>query len=232
VCSRVSPNLPAGSLGAVRFVPVTPVRLAEELAGWIHDLEAEHPLVGFDGPAEVGAAALADAVSDRVQALGRPVIRVSTQWWWRPASLRLELGRTEVDMLLSGWVDTAAMRRELFDPLRSGGSGWFLRRLRDPRSDRSLREERVRAAPGSVLLLDGPFLQASGLGAGAAGLSAIVHLQVSMGTLARSLPVDRQWWVDAFERYRDQDRPANGATAVVAYDHPAAPAIAWVCREP
>ena len=215
----------------MRFVPVTPDRLIEELAGWIHGLEAEHPVVGFDGAAEVGAATLADAVSARVRALGRPVIRVSTSWWWRPASLRLELGRTDLDMLLSGWVDTAALRRELLDPLRPGGSGWYLRRLRDPRSDRSLREERVRAAPGSVVLLDGPFLQASGLDTDAAGLIGTVYLQVSTSTLARSLPGDRHWWVEAFERYRDEDRPAGSATAVVAFDHPAAPAIAWR-REP
>ena len=209
----------------MRFVPVTPDRLIEELAGWIHGLTAEHPVVGFDGAAEVGAATLADAVAGRVRALGRPVVRVSTRWWWRPASLRLELGRTDLDMLLSGWVDTAALRRELLDPLRPGGSGRYLRRLRDPQTDRSLREERIHAAPGSVVLLDGPFLQASGLDTDTAGLRGTVYLQVSTSTLHRSLPSDRRWWVEAFERYRDEDLPAGRATAVIAYDHPAAPAI-------
>ena len=207
----------------MRFVPVTPARLVDQLGGWIHGLAAEHPLVGFDGPSEIGAAALADEVAARVQTIGRPVIRVSTDWWWRPASLRLELGRTDTDMLLGGWVDTAAMRRELFDPLLPGGSGWYLRRLRDPRTDRSVREERVVAAARSVLVLDGPFLQAAHLGA-----DAVVHLHVSTNTLVRALPTDRQWWLEAFGRYRNEDRPAEKATAVVAYDHPAAPAIAWV----
>lgn len=206
----------------MRFAPVTPVRLMDELALWIHDLDAEHPTVGVDGAAELGGTALADAVAARVQTLGRPVIRVSTDWWWRPASVRLELGRTDIDMLLSGWIDTAALHRELLDPLRPGGSGRYLRRLRDPNTDRSLREERVTALPRSVVLLDGPFLKASGL-----TLDVVVHLQVSTGTLARSLPPDRRWWVEGHERYRDEHRPTESATAVIAYDHPGAPAIAW-----
>ncbi len=207
----------------MRFVPVTPTRLEEDLAGWINDLEAEHPLVGFDGPAEIGTAALADAVARRVRTLGRPVVRASTQWWWRPASLRLEFGRTDIDTLLSGWVDTAALHRELFDPLLPGGSGQYLPRLRDPETDRSLREPRVDVAARSVVLLDGPFLQAGGL-----GLDAVLHVQVTAGTMTRSLPADRQWWLQAFERYRDEHRPADGAAVVVAYDHPLAPAIAWL----
>lgn len=206
----------------MRFVPVTPARLVEELAGWINDLPAEHPLVGFDGPAEIGTAELADAVARRVETLGRPAIRVSTRWWWRPASLRLEFGRTDIDMLLAGWVDGAAIQRELFDPLRPGGSGRYLVRLRDPVTDRSLREQRVAAAARSVVLVDGPFLQAGGL-----GLDAVVYLQVSAGTIARSLPADRQWWAQAVRRYLDEDRPADDAAAVIAYDHPRAPAIGW-----
>ena len=54
--------------------------------------------------------------------LGRSAVRVSTSWWWRPASLRLEFGRTDVDMLLGGWVDDAALRRELLDPFGPGGT--------------------------------------------------------------------------------------------------------------
>lgn len=206
----------------MRFVPVTPTRLEEDLAERVNDLAAEHPLVGFDGPAEIGTAALADSVALRVRTLGRPVIRVSTWWWWRPASLRLEFGRTDIDMLLGGWVDSAALRRELLDPLLPGGSGQYLPRLRDPLTDRSLREVRVAVPARSVVLIDGPFLQANGL-----ALDAIVHVQVTAGTVARSLPAERQWWVEAFQRYRDEDRPVDGATVVVAYDHPQTPAVAW-----
>ena len=76
-------------------------------------------------------------------------------------------------------------------------------------------------APGSILLLDGPFLLAD-----PAGLDAVLHLQVSGAALRRALPPERLWWVEAFVRYRADHTPAGRSAAVIAYDHPAAPAIA------
>ena len=206
----------------MRFTPLSPQLLARDLASWIVDLPGEHPAVGVDGAKEIGAAALADAVADRVRALGRPVLRSSTQWWWRPASLRLELGRTDVDMLLHGWVDGAALRRELFEPLTPGGSGTVLRRLRDPDTDRSVREPPQRVEDRAVVLLDGAFLLTAEL-----PLDHLVHLQVSTGALARALPADRAWWSAAFDRYRREAHPADSATLVVSYDHPDTPAVRW-----
>ena len=92
-------------------------------------------------------------------------------------------------------------------------------------TDRSVREDRIQANDRAVLLLDGPFLRAGGL-----PLDAVVHVQVSRSTLARSLPPDRQWWLEAFERYVTEDHPVENAAVVVAYDHPAAPAVSWAVR--
>jgi hypothetical protein len=209
----------------VRFVPMTPVRLAADLAAWIDGLDIARPRIGIDGPAEVGTADLADAIAAELPALGRQSVRVSTSWWWRPASLRLELGKNDVDMLLGGWVDDGALRRELLDPFGPGGSGHYLHRLRDPLTDRSVREDRIQANDRAVLLLDGPFLRAGGL-----PLDAVVHVQVSRSTLARSLPSDREWWLEAFDRYVTEDQPVENAAVVVAYDHPAAPAVSWAVR--
>jgi hypothetical protein len=212
-------------VGPVRFVPLTPARLAADLAKWVGDLGPARPRIGFDGPIEVGTAGLADAVAAELPASGRSAVRVSTSWWWRPASLRLEFGRTDVDMLLGGWVDDAALRRELLDPFGPGGTGRILRRLRDPVTDRSIREDRIPVGGQDVLLIDGPFLRTGGL-----PLDAVVHIQVSTNTLARSLPADRQWWSAAFDRYLTEDQPVEQAAAIVAYDHPAAPAISWAVR--
>jgi hypothetical protein len=211
--------------GDVRFTPLTPERLAADLADWIIDLPQEHPRVGIDGAAEIGAGALADAIAGRLDALGRPGLRASTSWWWRPASLRLELGRTDTDMLLGGWVDDGALRRELLDPLGPAGSGEHLLRFRDPVSDRSVRGGRATAPPRAALLLDGPFLLAGQL-----PLDAVFHLQASRSTLVRALPADRQWWLDGFDRYWAEDDPVARAAAVIAYDHPRAPAIAWAVQ--
>ncbi|MET0864931.1 MAG: uridine kinase [Nakamurella sp.] len=206
----------------MHFTPLTPERLVNDLAEWILALPLEHPRVGIDGATEIGAGALADAVGARLTHLGRPVLRASTSWWWRPASLRLELGRTDIDMLLGGWVDAAALRRELLDPLEPGGSATCLLRLRDPTTDRSVRESRSVAPPRAVLLLDGPLLLVDRL-----PLDGVLHLQTTRATLARALPADRQWWLNGFDRYLTEDQPADSAAAVVAYDHPKAPAIAW-----
>jgi hypothetical protein len=206
----------------VRYTPLTPDRLVKDLADWINDFEMPHPRIGIDGAPEIGASELSDSIAARLNSLGRPAIRASTSWWWRSAALRLELGRTDIDMLLGGWVDDAALRRELIDPLGPGGTGSYLRRLRDPDTDRSVREPRLPADGRSVLLIDGPFLQAATL-----PLEAVIHLQVSTARLRRALPPDRQWWAAAFHRYVAEDRPADAASVVVAYDHPGAPAVAW-----
>jgi len=206
----------------VQFSPLAPERLVADLASWIEALGSARRRVGVDGAAEIGAAALADAVATELRTRGRAVVRASTCWWWRPASLRLELGRTDVDMLLTGWVDTDALGRELLDPLGPGGTGRYLTRLRDPQTDRSLREPRLLAEPGAVVLLDGPFLMTSEL-----PVDAIAHLQVSPAALSRALPADRQWWVEGFRQYLSRERPADNADVVIAYDHPRVPAVAW-----
>ena len=209
----------------MRFSPVTPARLIDDLAAWAQSFgpTVAHPTVGIDGAGEIGGTALADAVAERIRSTGRPVIRISTNWWWRPASLRLELGHTDVDMLLYGWVDSAALRREVLQPLGPGGSGRYLPRLRDAATDRSLRDERSVAAAGAVLIVDGPFLLAAEL-----SMAAVVHLQVSPARLTRVLPPEKRWWVEAFERYQATENPAVLADVVIAYDHPQSPAIRWV----
>ena len=112
----------------VRYRPLTPDLLVLELAETIDRRAAPRPRIGFDGFEEIGTTALADAVAESLPELGRPVVRVATRWWWRAASLRLELGRTDVDMLLYGWwtprpAPGAARpgdRRELLDPVTAG----------------------------------------------------------------------------------------------------------------
>ncbi len=206
----------------MRFTPLSPLLLVETLSRWITDLPGEHPSVGIDGAAEIGATEVADAVAEHVRGLGRPVLRTSTSWWWRPASLRLELGRTDVDMLLYGWVDGAALRRELFEPLASARSGTVVRRLRDPATDRSVRATPEPIDDRAVVLIDGPFLRAAEL-----PLDHVVHLQVSPGAIGRAMPPDRAWWLPAFDRYRREFDPADAADVVVSYDHPGSPAVRW-----
>jgi hypothetical protein len=216
-----------GRLGQVRFVPLTPARLVDELAEWVRTLTGQRSeqgaVVGFDGPAQVGTTGLADQVGEVLRSSGLPVARATTSWWWRPAALRLELGRQDVDMLLTGWVDSDALNRELLEPLRSRSP--YLTRLRDPGTDRSVRQQYAPWRPGTVLLMDGPFLLAAGL-----RLDAVVGFSVSAGALGRALPPDRSWWLPGFDRYQEEYEPLSAADLVLSYDHPSAPAAAGLAQ--
>lgn len=223
-----------GKLGQVRFTPLTPARLAQELAEWVRtivgrasEVAAGSPggtVIGFDGPSEAGTTDLADAVGEALGSSGLPVVRATTSWWWRPPALRLELGREDVDMLLTGWVDTDALTRELISPLRDGLP--YLTRLRDPDSNRSVRQPYAPWLPGAVLLLDGPFLLAAEL-----ELDAVVGLDVSGGALRRAMPPARAWWLAGFDRYREEYQPRVNADVLLSYDHPSTPAAAGLAGE-
>jgi hypothetical protein len=226
--------LPVKQGEGVRFTPITQARLVADLAAWIDGLgttpsvgSGRNPVVvGFDGAAEIGATELADHVAEALTAYGRPVLRASTCWWWRPAALRLELGRQDVDMLLTGWVDAAALKRELIAPVVAGNSP-YITRLRDPSTDRSVRQTAERAQPGSILLIDAPFLLAAGL-----PLDAVVGLSVNLATLRRALAPDRSWWIEAFRRYQADYEPSARADVLLSYDHPSAPAVAGPMARP
>ena len=212
----------------MRFAPLSPTNLARGLADRIQSRPGQQSagaVVGFDGPPECGVGALADAVADELRGRGAPVIRASTAWWWRPAALRLELGREDVEMLLTGWVDADALRRELIDPV-TGGDGNYITRLRDPDTGRSFRQPPETVPPRALLVLDGPFLLATEL-----PLDLLVGFALGRGTLRRSLAPDQQWWTRAFETYDDRYQPLESADVLLAYDHPSAPAAAGLTVE-
>ena len=206
----------------MRFIPLRPAKLVGALADWVLALaepaDGAGFVVGFDGLAEIGTTKLADDIAEALRDSGRHIIRTSTTWWWRPPALRLELGRQDVDMLLTGWVDAEALRRELIDPVVATGTN-YITRLRDPDSGRSIRQQARTAPAGAILLLDGPFLLTADLPFG-----AVVGLAVSPGRLRRALPAERAWWADAFEHYRQEYGPMARADVVLSYDHESAPA--------
>lgn len=124
--------------------------------------------------------------------------------------------------MLGGWVDADALRREVIVPLTTG-SNHVVARLRDPTTDRSLREQSEPVPTNALVLLDGPFLAALEL-----TVDAVVYLKVSDAALARRLAPERRWWIPGFDRYRREFRPEDRADVVVSYDHPSAPAMAGI----
>jgi len=216
----------------VRATPITPSLLA---AGIAREALARRAATGHavrvvvDGPVEQDGAGLADAVASTLAADAVPVARVSARDFLRARSLRLE-GGGDPDSFLEGWYDMAALRREVLDPLGPGGSMRWLPRLRDPVTDRSVRDLRRTAPPGTVVVLDGRFLLRDGL---RDAVDLAVHLAVSAAARGRRVPADEAARVlPAWNRYLEESDPAARADLVVRFDHPDRPALIQHSVEP
>jgi hypothetical protein len=201
--------------------PLTPDALLDELAGAIH---ARAVLAGgavrvlLDGAAAARPDRWADGLVERLQARSRAVLRVSAWDFLRPASLRLERGRTDPDAFYDDWLDAGALVREVLAPAAVGSP--VLPRLWDVDTDRAVRAARVELAPGAVVLVDGPLLLGRGLPA-----DLEIHVWLSAAALARHTPEPDAWTLPAYGRYAEEVDPASFADLVVLADHPDRPAL-------
>ena len=174
----------------------------------------------MDGPDAAGPPRLAAALADRLPALGRPAVVVPAAGFYRPASLRLEHGRTDPDARYTDWLDAGALTREVLGPVGPGGSGDYLPVLWDVERDRAARARPRPAPPGGVVLVPGALLQGIGL-----PFDVVVHLRMSPAARRRLTPPEQAWELPAFDRYDDEVNPAGLADAVVLADHPDRPAL-------
>jgi hypothetical protein len=94
----------------------------------------------------------------------------------------------------------------------------YLPSLRDPETDRATRAAYVRAAPGTVVLLDGALAIGRGL-----AVDISVHLALKPATLRRRTPPDEAWVIPAYEQYAGEIESAPDL--VVRVDHPDHPAL-------
>ena len=204
-----------------RFQPVSPRLLASRLAELCLDRHpGRHPLrVALDGPACADLAAPVRTLAEDLRAAGRPVALLEATTFYRDASLRLEYGRTDVESFYSGWLDAAALRREVLEPLVERGE--YLPSLRDPAANRSTRSEPQPLAAGGVLLVRGELLLVAGL-----PFDLTVHAAVSRQARKRLTPAELQWTLPAFDRYDLEVDPAGTADVVIRYDDPRHPALA------
>lgn len=203
----------------MRIRPITPLRLAQELADRIAGLPGR-PRVGFDGAVSARPGALADALVDPLRVRGRPAVRVDLGDFLRPASVRLELGRTNPDSFYERWFDLAALSREVLRPLGTGGPGRIVTTFWNPDTDRSTRPSPVDVPDRGVLLLSGPLLIGAGL-----ELDLVVHCAQSAAALARRTPAEDSWTLPAFDRYAEEVDPQQLADVVVRVDDPDHPAV-------
>ncbi|RSN09537.1 uridine kinase [Nonomuraea sp. WAC 01424] len=205
----------------MRARPISREMLVEELAERVAARPGDAWVrVSVDGapPAEPGV--LADELVAPLRLRGRPVLRVSAGDFLRPASLRLEHGRTDPDVFYEDWLDVKGLLREVLEPLEPGGSGRVLPALWDSGIDRAYRLPYEELAPGGVVLVDGTLLLGRGL-----PFEVSVHVWLSAGALARRTPEDERWRLPAYERYEREARPQRTADVVVRADHAAALAV-------
>jgi len=205
----------------VRVRPISFDVLVEELADRLAGQEPSGRLrVAVDGAPAAGPERLADALVGPLRLRGRPAFRIRTDDFLRPASVRLELGRTNPDSFYAGWLDEAALRREVLDPAGPGGSGRVVTRLWDAAADRATREPYTELPPAAVVLVSGPLLLGAGL-----PFDVTVHLSVSAAALDRRTEEDQRWTLPAYARYGDEVDPAAFADVVVRCDDPRHPAL-------
>jgi hypothetical protein len=176
--------------------------------------------VAVDGAAAAGPEELADALVDPLRVRGRPAVRISAGDFLRPASVRLEAGRTNPDSYYLGWLDEPGLRREVLDPAGPGGSGRIVTRLWDARTDRAAREPYRELPPNAVVIVSGPLLLGAGL-----PFDVTIHLEVSAAALARRTGAQERWTLPAFARYGAEVDPAAFADVVVRLDDPRRPAL-------
>ncbi|WP_405788496.1 uridine kinase [Streptomyces sp. NBC_00029] len=220
----------------MQWESITWQRMAERLAGHLDDLDNDldndrdndrdnapeqgtWQRVGIDGAPVAGTGALAGRLAEALRLRGRPSLVVAADGFLRPASLRFEFGRQDVDSYLGGWYDTAALWREVFGPTDPGGTGRVLPDLWDPVTDRATRSPYAELPPGGVLLVHGPLLLGHWY-----PFDLSVHIRLSAGALARRTEESARWTLPAFARYEAETDPVSAADAVVRADDPRHPA--------
>lgn len=205
----------------MRVRPVSFPLLVEELADRLASRESDSRLrVAVDGADAADPGRLADALTGPLRVRGRAAVRVATSDFLRPASLRLEFGRTNPDSFYTGWFDEAGLIREVLDPSGPDGSGRILERLWDARIDRAARAPYQDLPADAIVLVSGPLLLGSGL-----PFDFAVHLELSAAALVRRTPADLAWTLPAYRRYAAEVAPETLADVVVRLDDPRRPAL-------
>ena len=171
--------------------------------------------VAVDGPPPTSPNRLASSIVDVLERHGRKAIHVRSADFLRPASIRLELGRTNPESFYERWVDLGALNREvLTHPDRVLPTFW------NPATDRATRAGYVDLSPDGVVVLSGALLLGAGL-----DLDFAVHLEMSKAALQRRLDPAELWTLPAYERYADEVDPSSFADVVVRMNDPNHPAI-------
>ncbi|MFC3963036.1 hypothetical protein [Nocardia jiangsuensis] len=197
------------------YRPLSPGELVARIAERVLS-RAERTVVAVDGADAADPESLADLLVSRLRETGRDAASVPLHGYVRPASLRLEYGRDDIDSYRDAWFDYAALDREVLRALRERGR--WLPALWDEVADRSARATLRDASDGTVLVVSGPMLLGRGL-----AFDTTVRLELSEPALHRLTPDDQRWTVPALLAHA-VEYPEE-ADFAVRWDHPNKPAL-------
>jgi uridine kinase len=158
--------------------------------------------VGVDGVDGAGKSFFADELAGELRAQGRPVVRASVDDWHQVRERRYARGRISP---VGFWLDSydyPRLRAELLEPLGPRGSREFRRRGHDLATDEVLLDPVETAPPGSVVVVDGLFLQRAEL---QGAFEFVVWLDVPFEVTARRMSE------------RDGTSPDPGAPSMARY---------------
>ena len=156
-------------------------------------------------------------MAEALRALGRVPLVVPASSFWRPAGERFQHGREDWQAFRDTWLDAAALRREVLDAVPRGT---WLAALWDVERDRSARLTAQPVPDRAVLLVDGLFLQGTGLPS-----ELVVHVALSPAALLRrGVPA---WQLEAFTTYDDEVSPGDLCDVLVRAEDPLRPAVRY-----
>jgi uridine kinase len=214
------------------------VRLASAIVGL-------HPnriiRVAIDGVDGVGKTTLADALASLVGNRGRSAIRASVDDFHNPRAVRYARGKYSPDGFYLDSYDYDAFRKLLLDPLGPDGSGRYVARRFDHRTDRLVEDEARQAPPSAALIVDGIFLHRPEL---RSYWDLSIFLQVDFGiSVPRGAARDQtpdaiypaspayQRYVGGQKLYLGASEPERQADIVIDYNDLKAPeAVKWTVR--
>lgn len=142
--------------------------------------------VAVDGPDGAGKTRFADDLAAVLRAAGRQVVRISVDGFHQPRAIRYRRGRDSPEGFWLDSYDYAQFRTDVLEPFGLNGSRRYRSAAHDVATDTVVTSEMQRAAPASVLVVDGIFLQRHEL---ADAWDLTVFLNVPFGETARRMAV-------------------------------------------
>ena len=120
---------------------------------------AQHALrVAVTGMTASGKSTLTMELVKRLEALGRPSVRVPVDGFHNPQSMRYQRGRDSAEGYYRDAYNYDLLVKRVLIPLGPGGDGCYVARVFDLEADAPVEIEPTQAVEGSIVVLDASFL--------------------------------------------------------------------------